>query len=69
MPFHQIEGRDGIFYRGVTDVGPTGLNGPSEVLFDPTESESDHTPTKGGKGHTNLAAPVCMAVQPDAETQ
>ena len=40
MPFHEIKGRDGIFYRGVTDVGSTRLNSPSEVLFDPRSSRS-----------------------------
>lgn len=35
MPFQEIEGCDGIFHGGVTNVGPARLNRSSEVLSDP----------------------------------
>ena len=63
MPFHEVEGCDGIFYGGVTDVGSARLNSPPEVFFDSKRaSQATHPPNVvlllEGQRRTNLAMPV-----------
>jgi hypothetical protein len=73
VPLHKIKSCDGIFNGGVTDVGSTRLDSPPKVLFDPTKSGSGYVSHESGsigeKEHTNLAVPVCTALQQGAGTR
>ena len=73
MPLHKIKSCDRIFNGGVTDVGSTRLNSPPKVLFDPTKSGSGYLSYEsnfiGENEHTNLAVPVCTALQQGAGTR
>jgi hypothetical protein len=61
VPLHEIGSCDGIFNGGVTDVGSTHLNGPPEVLFDHTKSESGYVSHENDE--RNIQIPQCPPVR------
>ena len=69
MPLEEIEGCDGIFHGGVTNVGPTRLNGSSEVLSDPRNGLDQKIQSAEMEEwlRTNLGVPACTGVLPGAE--